>query len=159
MKMQAGNLHVGEGAQGTDDFGKRAVFIAVAEASAFLLHQNFLRAEGSDVAVDPKPYGKGPVGEAGGKLRKPCRFLAGIQIHQAASQKDVGENLFFLDRPVIDNLIVRKAQPLYQPVFRSGDDFRIKTLLLHVAEEPGKGIGFDGIAHDPVSPVVGQGLF
>ena len=68
VQMQAGNLHVGEGAQGTDDFGKRPVFIAVAEAAAFLLHQHLLRAEGSDVTVDPKPYGKGPVGEADGKL-------------------------------------------------------------------------------------------
>ncbi len=152
--MESGHPHIRQTCQPGYGICQHTVLITVSETAAFGFHQFFLRTEGGDIAVHPKPHAKSMGRVELAQFFHPGKFIRGIQIHIAAGDQDCLEDLPVLDRTVVNNLPAMIAKAVRQVIFLGGDYFRVEAFLSEIGEEPGQGVGLERVTHNEIAPVL-----
>ena len=146
-----------------------AVVDVEAEAAAFGARCRLPGPQRLEVPVHPQPHcerggrgaGRIPVGsrargrigrELPRELRRPGDLALRVEIDDRACPQSLAQPAPTLDRAVVDDLLRGVAQRERELVLRVGDHLRPHAPLPHVRDQPGQGVGLEGVGEDRMRP-------
>ena len=153
MQMQSGDSGIFLPKQ-LHNPGKFSIFIAEAEASALLRALGLPRAHTFYVEVHPDSHGSVFLRQ----FLQPVQFSLRVDVDDAAIPDCFQEGFLCFDGAIIDQLSLFCTNPLCEVVFLFGNHLSIASQMVKMLDNPGKRVGFIGIANDGIGPVGFQRL-